>query len=170
MSKLSNLAVPVLFYLKKDMDEPHKAVEAYGWAVSVDNNHWMALANLASVLHDLLNRHDEALEAYNKAYQTLTEGNPTDPPDDAKPILSQLQYRIGLCLNHDPNRKCAVADDPDTPVSCKEMATHAFSLAVQFDPDNISAKHMLSTITADATMTRASNDYVKSLFDDYAKK
>jgi predicted TPR repeat methyltransferase len=50
------------------------------------------------------------------------------------------------------------------------MATHAFSLAVQYDPENESAKHMLASITADATMTRASNDYVKNLFDEYAQK
>jgi predicted TPR repeat methyltransferase len=50
------------------------------------------------------------------------------------------------------------------------MAANAFSLAMQYDPDNESAKHMLATVTADATMKRASNVYVKSLFDDYAHK
>lgn len=156
----------------QDDGQAEKAVEAYGYAVVLDPNHWSALANLGSVLHDNLRNHDDALAAYNKAYEILTREDltPTDPPTEPRFILSQLQYRIGLCLNHDPNRKCALTDDPNKEVSCKEMATHAFSLAVQYDPENESAKHMLATVTADATMKRASNTYVKSLFDDYAQK
>ena len=148
-----------------------KAVEAYGYAVVLDPKLWSAWANLGSVLHDQLGNHDDALEAYNKAHEILTEEeDPTDPPSEPRFILSQLQYRIGLCLTHDPNRKCALATDPEKPVSCKEMATHAFSLAVKYDEENESAKHMLATITADATMKRASNEYIKNLFDDYAQK
>jgi tetratricopeptide (TPR) repeat protein len=156
----------------QDLGEAKKAVDAYGYAVVLDPYHWSSLANLGSVLHDDLRLHDEALEAYNKAYTILTqkEVEPTDAPAEPRFILSQLQYRIGLCLYHDLDRKCALDGDPETPVSCKEMATHAFSLAVQFDPENESAKHMLATITADATLKRASNTYVKNLFDDYAEK
>lgn len=161
------------FYLGmvyQDMDQPESAVQAYGHTFKLDENHWASLANLGSVLHDQMKMHDDALDAYNKAYLILTSDKATDPPEEPKPILSQLQYRIGLCLSHNFDRKCAISDDPNEEVSCKEMATHAFSMAVQFDPENASAKHMLSTITADATMTRASNDYVKNLFDDYARK
>lgn len=60
-------------------------------------------------------------------------------------------------------------DDPNTPVDCKELATHAFSLSVEYDRSNEAAKHMLATLTADSTVERASNEYVKSLFDDYAQ-
>jgi tetratricopeptide (TPR) repeat protein len=161
------------FYLGmvlQDTGKARGAIEAYGYTIALDPNHWASLANIGSVLHDQLRLHDEALQAYNKAYEILTEGNPTDAPEDSRYILSQLQYRIGLCLSHDINRKCALSDAPDALVSCKEMATHAFSLAVKFDPENLSAKHMLATITADATLTRASNEYVKSLFDEYAHK
>jgi tetratricopeptide (TPR) repeat protein len=156
----------------QDLGEARKAVEAYGYAVVLDPYHWASLANLGSVLHDELRLHDEALDAYNKAYEILTqtEVEPTDAPEEPRFILGELQYRIGLCLNHDFDRKCAMIDDPNTPVSCKEMATHAFSLAVQYNPENESAKHMLATITADATMKRASNVYIQKLFDDYAQK
>ena len=156
----------------QDAGQAEKAVEAYGYAVVLDSKHWSALANLGSVLHDALRNHDEALAAYNKAYELLTTDGlePTDPPSEPRFILSQLQYRIGLCLNHDHTRKCALGDEPEKQVSCQEMATHAFSLAVNYDPDNESAKHMLATVTADATMKRASNTYVKNLFDDYAQK
>lgn len=157
----------------QDIGEPQKAVDAYGYAFVLDSKHWASLANLGSVLQDQLKLYDDALEAYNKAYELLTQTGyvPTDPPAEPKLILSQLQYRIGLCLSHNLDRKCALSDDPDLkPVSCKEMATHAFALAVQYDDQNESAKHMLATITADATMKRASNTYVKNLFDDYAQK
>jgi tetratricopeptide (TPR) repeat protein len=156
----------------QDLNESRKAVDAYGYTIVLDPNHWASLANLGSVLHDQLRLHDEALEAYNKAYEILTRTDvePTDSPAEPRFVLSQLQYRIGLCLGHDLDRKCALTDDPDKPVSCKEMATHAFSLAVQYDSDNESAKHMLATLTADATMRRASNTYIKNLFDDYAQK
>lgn len=171
----TSIASQSAFYLgmvlQDDTGNAQRAVEAYVYAVGLDPNLWAAWANLGSVLHDQLRKYDDALDAYNKAYMILTEGkNPTDPPAEPRFILSQLQYRVGLCLNHDPNRKCAIADDPEHAVSCKEMATHAFSLAVNYDPDNEPAKHMLATVTADATMKRASNSYVKSLFDDYAQK
>lgn len=168
------IAASAAFYLGmeyQDDGQAENAVEAYGYAIVLDPNHWSALANLGSVLHDNLSNHDEALNAYNKAYEILTSKDkvPSDPPTDPRMILSQLQYRIGLCLNHNPNRKCALSDDPDKEVSCQEMAAHAFSLAVEYDHENESAKHMLATVTADATLKRASNTYVKTLFDDYAQ-
>jgi tetratricopeptide (TPR) repeat protein len=169
------IALTASFYMGmvyQDMGEPQKAVDAYGYTFVLDPKHWASLANLGSVLHDQMKLYDDALDAYNKAFELLTQTDyePTDPPAAPKLILSQLQYRIGLCLSHNLDRKCALSDDPDRkPVSCKEMATHAFALAVQYDDQNESAKHMLATITADATMKRASNTYVKNLFDDYAQ-
>jgi len=110
------------------------------------------------------------LAAYNKAFEILTqtEHEPTDPPEQPKIMIAELQYRIGLCIQSDLSRKCALTDDPSTEVPCKELAAHAFALAVKYNPTHELAKHMLATVTADATMKRASNDYVKSLFDDYA--
>jgi tetratricopeptide (TPR) repeat protein len=156
----------------QDLGEPQKAADAYAYANTLDPFHWASLANLGAVLHDELRKHDDALLAYNKAFEILTQSEiePTDAPAEPRFILSQLQYRIGLVINHDPNRKCAMLDEPSKEVSCREMATNAFSLATQYDPDNESAKHMLATVTADATMKRASNIYIKSLFDDYAHK
>ena len=115
---------------------------------------------------------DDALAAYHKAYDILTqsEQEPTDAPAHPEYILAELQYRIGYILMENPARKCAMTDQPEKEVSCKELASHALSLALQYQPDHESAKHMLATLTTDATMKRASNKYVKSLFDDYAKK
>lgn len=121
----------------------------------------------------------KALAAYNEAYLILTSNSkePTDPPEDVLTVVSDLQYRIGLLLQ-DTQQKCAVpasslsssSDDAEPPkeVDCKEMATHSFALAVKYDPSNEAAKHMLASITADSTIERASNSYIKELFDSYA--
>ena len=171
----SDITAQASFFLGmvlQDAGKVREAIDAYSSAAILDPYHWASLANLGSILHDQLRLHDEALEAYNKAYEILTqpEIEPTDAPAEPRFILSELQYRIGLCLSHNFDRKCAMRDQPETPVSCREMATHAFSLAVQYNPENDSAKHMLATVTADATMKRASNKYVEKLFDDYAEK
>jgi tetratricopeptide (TPR) repeat protein len=171
----TDIAAQASFFLGmvyQDLEQYQDAVDSYTQAHVLDPYHWAAVANLAAVYHDSLSNHRKALQAYNQAYEILTqtEVEPTDAPGEPRFILSQLQYRIGLCISHDLNAKCALEDAPETPVSCQELATNAFAQALQFDPDNESAKHMLATITADATLKRASNDYVKSLFDDYAGK
>ena len=61
-------------------------------------------------------------------------------------------------------------DNPEKEVPCSELAANAFSLALKYDPGNESAQHMLATVTADYTMKRASNKYIKQLFEDYAEK
>lgn len=173
---LDDLAAQAAFFLGmmyQDTGKYRNAADAYAMAGTLDEYHWSALGNLGSVLQDHMKNQGEAMLAYNKAYQIITEDytKATDMPENPAPILSQLQYRIGLAINASPGHKCVVqGDDPDTPRDCKELATHAFSLATKYDPQNEPAKHMLAAITADATMTRASNSYVTSLFDDYAAK
>ena len=164
----------------QDMNQPQLAVEAYTYATQLDPNHWSSYSNLGAVHHDNLRNYRDALMPYNQAYQLLTNpsNDVTDPPVDASFILSQLQYRIGLCLSHDTTKQKCVVEQSDTsgsststpePGNCAELAAHAFSLAIEYDNNNESAKHMLATLTADATMNRASNVYVKDLFDQYAQ-
>jgi len=173
----SSVASDAAFFLGQVYQDLHQnkfAVDAYDYASYLNPYHWAAIANAGSVFQDDLADHRAALGAYNQAYGLLTDTEIADyitnPPEEPQSVLSQLQYRIGLCLSHDLSKNnCALEDDPEHPVDCKEMATHAFALALEYDPDNQSAKHMLASITADATMKRASNEYVKSLFDDYAQ-
>mmetsp|Transcript_14013 Transcript_14013/g.21386 ORF Transcript_14013/g.21386 Transcript_14013/m.21386 type:complete len:297 (-) Transcript_14013:884-1774(-) len=157
----------------EDLGSTEKAANAYSYANSLDPLHWSSLANLGALLQDHLKQHDEALLAYNKAYDILVQKSeePTDAPEHPQYILAELQYRIGnLLMLNAADRKCALVDSPDQQVSCRELANHAMSLALKYDPNHEAAKHMLASLTADATMKRASNDYVKSLFDDYANK
>ena len=183
----ASIAAQSAFFLGmvyQDLEQTRDAIDAYTYAHKLDPLHWASLANLGSLLHDKLSDHSGALLAYNQAFTILTEPNaqgeePTDPPAEPRYILSQLQYRIGLCLNQDTSRACVVPknhdddDDDDSnknqkAVDCRQLAPHAFSMAVEYDSTNEPAKHMLATVTADATMKRASNTYITSLFDDYA--
>ena len=129
----------------QDLDQPRDAADAYRFATTLDEMHWAAFANLGSVLHDSLSMHRQAVEAYNSAYALIMDkySECTDPPEDPRPVLSQLQYRIGLCITHDPNQRCAVVDNPDKEMSCNELAANAFSMALKFDETNESARHML---------------------------
>lgn len=172
---ITSIAAASSFYLGmvyQDIGQVQNSIKAYSYSNELDPLHWASLANLGSVHYDHAKNYEAALIAFNKANSLLTNSDlePTDPPPEPRFILSQLQYRIGLCLSHDTNRKCFLDNDPDKKViNCNELAAHAFSLAIDYDPDNSQlARHMLATITADATLKRASNEYVKSLFDDYA--
>ena len=171
---LDDLAAQAAFFMGmeyQDSGEYRNAADAYALAGTLDPYHWASMGNLGSVLQDHMKQLSEAIVVYNKAYEVLTEDHlkATDMPENPSGILSQLQYRIGLAINASPSHKCALTDDPGKQRDCKELAAHAFSLAIRYDPNNEEAKHMLATVTADATMTRASNKYVTALFDDYAQ-
>jgi tetratricopeptide (TPR) repeat protein len=171
----SDIAAQAAFFLgmsQSELENYRKSADAYAFAASLDPYHWAALANLGSVLQDHLRESSEALAVYNKAHDILTqkEVEPTDPPEDPKYVISQLQYRIGLAITFAENQKCVMHDDPTKEVPCSEMAASAFNYAIELDPSNENAKHMLASVTADATMRRASNTYVTQLFEDYAEK
>jgi predicted TPR repeat methyltransferase len=174
---LDAVAASAAFYLGmvyQDQQAAQDAIDAYLFAIQLDPLYWSAYANLGSVYQDLLVQHEKALQAYNHAFNLLFNVDkiqPTDAPTEPRFILSQLQYRIGICIQHyiESGRSCAVEDEPTKAIDCKELATNAFSLSIEYDASNEAAKHMLATLTADAGMKRASNTYVKSLFDDYAK-
>ena len=173
--EVSDLAAQASFFLGmtfQELDMIEKAADAYAYANTLDENHWASLANLGSVLQDHLKQPAEALAVYNKAYDILTQKDiePTDPPEHPKYVLSQLQYRIGLAITYADKQKCALHNNPSKEVPCSEMAANAFNYAIELDPSNENAKHMLASVTADATMRRASNTYVTQLFEDYAGK
>jgi len=171
---VTDIAAQASFFLgmvHQELGNLNMAANAYAHANSLDKWHWGALANLGALLQDEIRSPADAIDAYNKAYEILTqtEVSPTDAPVEPRYILSQLQYRIGMCILSSPDRKCVLRDAPDTQVDCKELAANSFSMAVSFDPDNEGAKHMLASVTADATVKRASNTYVEELFEIYAE-
>ena len=162
----------------QDMGRNREAADAYASAASLDRMHWESMSNLAAVLLDLFD-YSGSVAAFSEAIVILEqrEVEPTNAPYDPFPILSQLYYRRGMALSGGPsgaNQGGTGVEQAQTQelggkgVDCGEMAKFSFSKAVAYDERNEAAKHMLAALTADATMERASNSYVKGLFDDYA--
>ena len=168
----SNIAAQAAFFLgmtHEELKNYQKAADSYAYATNLDEYHWASYANLGAILQDHLKKSAEALAAYNEALDILTQQTmePTDPPEYPELVLSQLHYRIGLAITYAEKQKCVRQDNQDE-VPCKEMAANSFKLAIELDPNNEEARHMLASVTADATFTRASNTYVTKLFEDYA--
>jgi len=147
----------------QDMQQTQQALQAYQYAYELDPLYWSAYANQGSIFHDKLADYASAVDAYQHAVRLLTSPTePTDAPPEPQFVLSQLQYRIGLCLSS------WQAQNPDDCTDCLQRAAHALSQAVSDDSDNEVARHMLAALTADGTMERASNTFVESLFESYA--
>mmetsp|Transcript_3382 Transcript_3382/g.6861 ORF Transcript_3382/g.6861 Transcript_3382/m.6861 type:complete len:477 (-) Transcript_3382:30-1460(-) len=163
----------------QDMGRMREAADAYAAAASRDRMHWESMSNLGAVLLDLSD-YSGSTAAFSEAIDILEqrEVEPTNAPYDPLPILSQLHYRRGMALSSGSNGKnregvCVVQGEEGggsgrKDVDCGEMAKYSFNAAVRYDENNEAAKHMLAALTADATMSRASNTYVKGLFDEYA--
>ena len=99
--EVTKIAAQASFYLGmvlQDMGSLNKAANAYAYAGALDPYHWASLGNLGALLQDELHNPIDAVAAYNKAYDILTqtEVEPTDAPPEPRYILSQLQYRIGM--------------------------------------------------------------------------
>jgi len=204
LQKVNKVAAQTSFFLGmeyQDTNDFEQAMTSYGLAYTFDPLHWSALANMAALISDYPNfrspdetdgttddsspmmkayedpavRSEEALMAYNKAYEILTstKEEPTDYPSNPNYMLSELQYRMGKILVDAPSdRTCQIMSDKQEQqsVDCHQMAIYAFHQAVEYDDTNEQAKHMLAAMTADATVVRASNPYVTELFEKYAKK
>ncbi|KAL7533779.1 hypothetical protein ACHAXR_006868 [Thalassiosira sp. AJA248-18] len=169
------------------------AARSYAAATKLDPNHWSSFANMGVVLADVglsLGLYEEAIMAYQKAIDILTGANddggnqgPTDPPENIREVVSELHYRVGLCLvpflfktkggNDDfSERKCALSIGPNsTPTtrSCLELSAFQFQTALQFHPHHEGASSALTIATADATFGMSTDvKKVQNLFEEYA--
>lgn len=190
------------------------AVKAYAAATKLDPMHWSSYANMGVILGDVgvdssgneaisLRLYEEGTLSYQKAIDILTGGGgiaasdksagPTDPPENVREVVAELQYRIGLCLSpflfvsttngNDEGsineKKCTLTTSAKgdgsnpTPITrtCLELSAHQFHTALQFHPHHEGASNALTMVTADATFG-ASTDatYVRSLFEGYASR
>lgn len=190
------------------------AVKAYAAATKLDPMHWSSYANMGVILGDVgvdssgneaisLRLYEEGILSYQKAIDILTGGGgiaasdksagPTDPPENVREVVAELQYRIGLCLSpflfvsmtngNDEGsineKKCTLttstkADGSNpTPITrtCLELSAHQFHTALQFHPHHEGASNALTMVTADATFGASTDTtYVRSLFEGYASR
>ncbi len=160
------------FYLGQvlqDSSRLREAADAYAAAAELDPLHWEALANLGGVLLDLRDVSSSTV-ALSSAIALLEDRStePTNAPFDPFPMLSRLHYLLGTALTSSPDSSDRTCISASRELPCDQLAQSSFSQSLKYDPSNTLSKHMLASLTADATMTRASNDYVTALFDDYA--
>jgi len=174
------------------------AARSYAAATRIDPNHWSSFANMAVVLGDVgenaisLELYEEGIMSYQRAIDILTgvrgeddgdDDGPTDPPENVREVVSELHYRIGLCLVpflFDPNKdnedhseqQCTLNLGPkSTPTtrSCLELSAYRFNTALQFHPDHEGANSALTIATADAVFGMSTDvKKVQNLFEDYA--
>lgn len=187
--------------LQDRRDEPdsiRRACALYTQVVKNDPTRWDAWANLAAAasestgLDPLLPPH-----AYQRAIVEMErahEASPgSEPPPHEVEILSKLYYGYGIQLGQLSATQCQEfaedkqslligvgadgrADDgskiTDNSV-CQENAQNALRTAMDLDPNNAQAEHMLASMTAassgdGSSVSKASAGYVKALFDDFS--
>jgi predicted TPR repeat methyltransferase len=186
----------------KQREQLELSVRAYGHATKLDPLYWSSFANLGVVLADVghdgngnkvksLEMYEEGILAYQKAIDILTGANvseedrssstPTDPPENVREVLAELNYRIGLCLvpflfspssddETDGERQCTLTID-SKPItrSCLELSAYQFNKASQYDPLHAGAQNALVLVTADASFGMSTDiEKVQALFEDYA--
>jgi len=184
----------------KQRERLELSVRAYGHATKLDPLYWSSYANLGVILADVgqdgngnkvksLEMYEEGILAYQKAIDILTGADgsnsiPTDPPENVREVVAELQYRIGLCLvpylfspdsddetgGEDNERDCTltVESKPITR-SCLELAAYQFNRAAQYDALHVGAQNALVLITADASFGMSTDvKKVEALFEDYA--
>ena len=153
----------------QDEGRQREAADAYSAAADLDPLHWESLSNLGSILHDMRD-FSSATVALSNAISLLEDRStePMNAPHDPFPILSQLHYILGTCLVASPDSDSRICAKESQSLPCSQLAQHSFSKSLDYDPSNTLSSHMLATLTADATVVRASNEYVEALFDSYA--
>ena len=177
-----------------------EAVHFYKRVVTSDPSRWDAWGNLAAAAYELKREPLVSIRAYQRAIVQLEgehENSQTEADPDEIEVLSKLYYGLGMGLNELSDAQCAqlaagknslligvnedgVADD-GSPITtaevCKENAQNALRSAVDIDPDNAQAEHMLAAMSADgdgagdgagSRLGRASPAFVKALFDDFS--
>ncbi len=200
--------------VEKQMEYLQNSARAYAKATKLDPYHWSSFANMGVVLADVgvdengnkavsLEMYEEGIMAYQSAIDILTgdannkkighDSGPTDPPENKKQVIAELQYRIGLCLvpnlfqstsNYDITRsekdynekKCTLhtrmGSQPSAITrSCFELAAYSFSNALQSFPQHEGANDALNLVTADATFGMSTDvKSIEKLFEGYAER
>ncbi|CAM9414871.1 unnamed protein product [Ascophyllum nodosum] len=141
-------------------EDVETAMEHYQSAVEMDPSMADAWSNLGSAYHQE-NDLEDALGCYQEAIRLYeTEEAYTDLPftDD---VLATLNYHVSLVLGKLPDGRCLNG-------GCSAQKMEVLRRCLRHDPDHVLCKHNLESMLGGSTMTKASPEYVKALFDHYA--
>ena len=183
---------------KGDSAEGREAIGLYRTVLAADKSRWDSWANLAAALEELKEAPLLTLKAYQRGIIELErqhdaiEKNGEEADEVEIGYLSKMYYGLGMRLAELTPNQCGVlcneedhllvgaenGDDRKAGV-CKDNAQNALRIAVQLDPTNYQAEHMLAAVMAQmaeeggaestpTTVSKASPAFVKALFDDFS--
>lgn len=181
-----NLAL--LLQSRKDAKATAEAARLYREVVTADPGRWDAWSNYAAALHDLREDLPAAFSAYVKAIVLCEELQETGkvPAGALDQALAPLYLGYGTLLADADDTLCdefmradhvGVLLQGDGGVSvCRLNARNAISRALELDPGQPKAEHALAALAAAEGLAqstvhvpdRASPEFVRALFDDFA--
>jgi predicted TPR repeat methyltransferase len=157
----------------RELGRFEEALTAYDGVLAIQPEHADALSNRGIVLR-ALGRTSEAAESYQRAIAS----NPDHP--QAYHNLGSLLLASGKPAEASEAYRRAIAIHPRFVESYRRLAraraeagdARGARAALQewlaFDPENPVAKHMLAANSDEAPPARASDDYVRTAFDEFA--
>ena len=125
--------------LLEELGRSKKAAEAYRRAIESDSKHFDAYFNLGKLLKDE-ERFEEAATAFRQAVRI-------------DPSKSDAHRNLCAALK-------ALGDWERAAEACREWLDR--------EPDNPVARHMMAAFSGEETPTRAADEYVVKVFDDFA--
>tara|TARA_Y100000022_G_scaffold176570_1_gene165955 strand:- start:693 stop:2987 length:2295 start_codon:yes stop_codon:yes gene_type:complete len=159
---------------RKDQGKLEEAIEAYTQAIGLKPDYAGAYNNLGVIFHD-----QGKLEKAEEAYRKVVSFKPNLPEpfnnmgnallDQGKIDEAIKAYEKAISIKPEYTEAYTNMGNALNRQGKIEKAIEAYSKAITFQPGNGDAKHMLSALTG-KTCETAPRDYVRSLFDRYAKK
>ena len=140
--------------LYQELGEYQKAINCYQKAVQINPNLAEPHSNLG-LLYRELGEYQKAINCYQKVVQI-------------NPNLAEARNNLGLSYQE--------LGEYQKAINCYQKAIHLYNHALVLNPNNLRAYnnreialHLLNS-QAGVTTKTASEDYIKTLFDDYAKR
>jgi len=140
--------------LYQELGEYQKAINCYQKAVQINPNLAEPHSNLG-LLYRELGEYQKAINCYQKAVQV-------------NPNFVKARNNLGLSYQE--------LGEYQKAINCYQKAIHLYNHALVLNPNNLRAYnnreialHLLNS-QAGVTTKTASEDYIKTLFDDYAKR
>eukprot|EP00904_Undaria_pinnatifida_P012549 jgi/Undpi1/8424/HiC_scaffold_25.g10892.m1 len=136
------------------------AMEHYHSAVEMDPSMADAWSNLGSAYH-LENELEDALGCYQEAIRLYETEETYRELSFTNDVLATLNYHTSMVLGRLPDGRCLEG-------GCEAQRMEILRRCLRHNPEHVLCKHSLESTLGGSSMTKASPDYVKALFDYYA--
>jgi predicted TPR repeat methyltransferase len=159
--------------LLQELGRPQEAEDAYRWVLELEPDNADAHGNLGTALKEL-GRLDEAIDAYRRAIELDSKhfgayfnlGNLLKQEERFEEAASAYRQAVRIDPRQsDAHRNlCAALKS----LGDWERAAEACREWLDREPDNPVARHMMAAFSGEETPTRAADEYVVRVFDDFA--